>query len=337
MKRQMSKSIPTIYDVAARAGVSISTVSRVLNSPEKVSEDTRTAILAVIDELGFIPKADARARAMKSNRRIGVVTPTFTAPSFVQRLRGVAAALRETNSELVVYSVDTADGLARLLDTLPLTASLDGLIVLSLQFANSYAKRLLDYGLETVLVEYPHEILSSVEIDDVAGGRLAAAFLAGKGHQRLGFVGDTSIPEIGIHPITLRLSGFRQQSIEAGVPLIDENILLAPYDLESTRQKALDFLRQPSRPTAIFAATDIQAIGILKAAGELGLRVPGDLAVMGFDDLDVAGYMGLTTISQHLDESGSVAVELLLARVANSNRSVQHVQLPLTLVERDTV
>ena len=107
--------------------------------------------------------------------------------------------------------------------------------------------------------------------------------------------------------------------------------------MEETRQKGRIFLNNPHRPTAIFAATDLQAIGILKAARDLGLRVPQDLAILGFDDLDVAEYVGLTTIRQHLDESGKVAVELLFARLANPNRSIQHIQLPLEIVERETV
>lgn len=332
----MAKPAPTIYDVAEMAKVSISTVSRVLNDPDKVNVETRAAVLGAIDRLGFVPKADARARALKSNRRIGVLTPFFTAPSFVQRLRGAAAALQAGNYELVIYTVDSGQRLRSYLETLPVMHLLDGLIILSLEFDNALAHRLVDHGLETVLVEYPHRVLNSVEIDDVHGGRLAAEYLLGKGHTRLGFVGDTTVPEFGIHPITLRLTGFRQKLSAAGVTLRDEHLMLAPYDMEATFHKALDFLAKPNRPTALFTATDIQAIGVLKAARELGIKVPGDLAVLGFDDIDVAEYIGLSTIRQHLDESGRVAVDLLLARLADRSRPVQHIQLPLTVVERDT-
>src|SRR5512140_479035 len=138
----MPKPPPTIYDVASAAGVSISTVSRVLNTSEKVNEETRGAVLAAIDRLGFIPKADARARALRDNRRIGVITPFFTAPSFVQRLRGVASALRSTSYELLIFAVDSSERLHNYLETLPLTGNLDGLIILSLQFENRFADRL---------------------------------------------------------------------------------------------------------------------------------------------------------------------------------------------------
>ena len=332
-----NKTSPTIYDVATAAQVSISTVSRVLNNPEKVNDATRSAVLEAINKLGFVPKAEARARALKEFRRIGVLTPFFTAPSFVQRLRGVASALQSTNYELIIFAVDSLSALNSYLETLPLTGNLDGLIVLSLQFNDHYASQLVDHGLETVLIEYPQRILSSVEIDDVAGGRMAAEYLLQKGHRKLGFAGDTTIPDFGIHPISLRLRGFREGLQDAGLRLEEENILLVPYDVESTRQKAREFLTSPQRPTGIFAATDLQAIGILRAARDLGLRVPQDLAILGFDDLDVAEYAGLTTISQHLDESGRVAVELLLSRLVDPARSIQHIQLPLTIVERETV
>jgi DNA-binding LacI/PurR family transcriptional regulator len=333
----MQKNTPTIYDVASKAGVSISTVSRVLNNPDKVNAETRFSVLEAIEKLSFIPKAEARARALKTYQRIGVLTPHFTAPSFVQRLRGVGAALRKTNAELIIYTVETSGQLNSYLETIPINHNLDGLIIMSLQFKKDYAKRLLAHGLQTVLVEYPHNILNSVEIEDVAGGKMAAQYLIRKGHQVLGFVGDTVVPEFGIHPITQRLSGFRQGLADHGLVLKDENILLATYDMEDTRQKAAQFLKKANRPTAIFAATDLQAIAILRTAREVGLRVPQDLAILGFDNLDLAEYVGLTTISQHLDESGQVAVELLLSRISDPGRPVQHIQLPLTIVERETV
>jgi LacI family transcriptional regulator len=331
-----NKPSPTIYDVANAAQVSISTVSRVLNKPEKVNEATRSAVLEAINKLGFVPKAEARARALKEFRRIGVLTPFFTAPSFVQRLRGIASALKSTNYELIIFAVDSLSALNGYLETLPLTGNLDGLIVLSLQFNDRYARQLVDHGLETVLIEYPQRILSSIEIDDVAGGRIAAEYLLKKGHKKLGFAGDTTIPNFGIHPISLRLRGFHEGLQNAGVRLEKENILSATYDVESTRQKAHEFLTSPQRPTGIFAATDLQAIGILRATRDIGLRVPQDLSILGFDDLDVAEYVGLTTISQHLDESGRVAVELLLSRLVDPTRSIQHIQIPLTIVERET-
>jgi LacI family transcriptional regulator len=161
----------TIYDVAQRAGVSISTVSRVLNSPEQVTETTRTRVLAVIDLLGFVPKAEATARARKGTRRIGVLAPFLTYPSFVLSLRGVAT-LDNTPYELVISNVDSASRRDGYLSTLPITRRLDGLIIMALPFDDPAAERLLASELETVLIEFTHPSFSSVQIDDEAGGRL---------------------------------------------------------------------------------------------------------------------------------------------------------------------
>lgn len=325
---------PTIYDVARAAGLSISTISRVLNSPDKVSDDTREKVLAAINALGFVPRADARARSLKSAGRIGVVTPFFTAPSFVQRLRGIAAALSSTNYELVIYTVDTVDRLKDYIDTLPLVGNLSGMIFISLKLSGDQRARLLESSISTVLIEYPEDDFSTVEIDDIEGGRMAADYLVKKGHCQIAFMGDTDIPEYGIHPISLRLVGFRQALEDYGIPL--NHVFLTPYSHEEARKAAEKILREPDPPTAIFAATDLQAIGAIRAARELGMRIPQDLAILGFDDLDIAEYVGLSTIRQPLDESGRVAVELLTARLTMPERPVQHVRLPLTVIQRET-
>jgi len=327
---------PTIYDVAKHAGVSITTVSRMMNTPGKVNSDTRIRILAAIDALGFVPKAEARARAMQGTGRIGVISPFFTAPSFVQRLRGIAEALSAKKFELVIYTVDSADRLKSFLSSVPLTGNLDGLIILSLPVDDNDARRLVDHGLPTVLVEFPHPSLSSVEIDDVMGGRMAAQYLLKKGHRRIAFLGDTDLPEYSIHPVSLRLVGFRQALQEAGIELPDSFVRLAPYSQEQTRKIAAELLNLPKPPTAIFVATDFQALGVLKAARQLKIQVPEQLAVVGFDDLDLAEYADLTTIHQHLDESGRLAVEILLAQIESPSRPTRHVKLPLTLIERQT-
>ena len=330
------KKTPTIYDVAEHSGVSISTISRVLNASDKVNAETRARVFRAIDALGFIPKAEARARALRTARRIGVVTPFFTAPSFVQRLRGIAETLSKVNFDLVIYTIDSVNRLQSYLASLPLTGNLDGLILMSLPVGENEARRLVEHQLATTLIEYPHPGLNSVEIDDVEGGRLAAQYLLKKGHRRIAFVGDTDLPDYALHPVSLRLLGFRQTLHEAGIELPEQLVRLAPYTQEQTRQVASDLLSLPTPPTALFAATDFQALGVMKAARQLKIRVPEDLAVIGFDDLDMAEYADLTTIRQHLDESGRLAVEILLAHLEDPTRPTQHVKLPLTIIERET-
>ena len=331
-----NKKAPTIYDVAKHAGVSITTVSRMLNDPDKVNGETRERVMAAVDALGFMPKAEARARALRRTGRIGVISPFFTAPSFVQRLRGISEALSAKKFELVIYTVDSADHLKSFLSSLPLTGNLDGLIILSLPVDDANVRRLVEHGLPTVLVEFPHPSLSSVVIDDVMGGRIAARYLLDKGHRRIAFLGDTDLPEYSLHPVSQRLVGFRKALKEAGIELPNVLVRLAPYSQEQTRQVAAELLSLPQPPTAIFAATDFQALGVLKAARQLKIQVPEQLAVVGFDDLDLAEYTDLTTIRQHLDESGRLAVEILLAQIESPSRPPRHVKLPLTLIERQT-
>jgi DNA-binding LacI/PurR family transcriptional regulator len=331
------KNVPTIFDVSEQSGFSISTVSRVINSPSKVNINTREIVNKTIDQLGFIPKAEARARALRYSSRIGVITPFFTAPSFVQRLRGIASSLTNENFDLVIYTVDSNNRLHSYLSSLPLTGNLDGLVIMSLPVKDEDVKRLIDHHLPAVLIEYPHPLLNSVEIDDVEGGRLATEYLIRKGHHRIAFLGDSDLPEYSLHPVSLRLKGFRQALQTANISVPESFIRLAPYNQEQARQVAKELLDLPNPPTAIFAATDFQALGVIKATRQLGIKVPEELAVIGFDDLDMAEFEDLTTIRQHLDESGRLSIEILLSHITDFSRPVQHVRLPLSIIERLTV
>ncbi len=331
------KKNPTIYDVAKLSGVSISTISRVLNAPDKVNSETHKRVMQAIDRLGFVPKAEARARAMQHTGRIGVITPFFTAPSFVQRLRGVASVLSKSNYELVIYPVDSMDHLQGYISSIPLMRNIDGLIIMSLAISDQDAQRLIDNGLGTALIEYQHPQLNSIIINDFNGGELAAEHLIKKGHRSIGFLGDIEPPEkIAIHPVKSRLMGFQKTLNDAGFSLSKSNIRSAPYTQDESRQAAYELLSQPKRPTAIFAASDVQALVLMKVARQLNIKVPDDLAVIGFDDIDVAEHVDLTTIRQHLDESGRLAAEILLARISESQRPLQHINLPLNLIERQT-
>lgn len=326
----------TVYEVAQRAGVSIATVSRVLNSPDKVNVATRNRVLAVIDDLGFIPKAEAAARARKGSGRIGVLAPFFTYPSFVARLRGVTDALTDSPFELAIYNVDSSSRREGYLANLSLTRRVDGLIIMALPFSDEAAARLVANGIETVLTEFAQNAFSNVRIDDHAGGAMAAEYLLSLGHRRCAFVGDADMPDYILPISDKRLAGYRAALARSGVELLDAYLGLAYHSLENARRSAHRLLDLPEPPTAIFAASDTQAMGVLKAARERGMAVPSDLAVIGFDDLDTAAYIGLTTIRQPLVESGRVAVDLLLARLADPARPPQEIWLPLQLIRRET-
>jgi len=329
----MASKKPTIYDVAKISGVSISTISRVINSPDKVNAKTRERVMSAIDQLGFVPRAEARARARRSTNRIGVLTPFFTAPSFVQRLRGAAGALSRTNCELVIYTVDSVEHLQGYIASIPIMQNLDGLIIISLAIEERDAQRLHDSGIETVLIESWHAQLNCICIDDLRGGMLAAKYLIDRGHTRIGFLGDIEPPErYAIHPVKTRPEALE----EAGLSLPRRYIVRAPYTQIGQQQAVRALLALPRPPTAIFAASDIQAVSIMKVARQAHLRIPEDLAIVGFDDIDLAEFMDLTTIRQNLDESGRLAADILLSRMAEPGRSLQHINLPLTLIERQS-
>lgn len=196
--------------------------------------------------------------------------------------------------------------------------------------------RLIAAQLEVVLIEQTHPNCSSVLIDDARGGALVADYFVAQGHRRCAFVGDTAVPEYALHTSDARLQSFRQALAAAGVSLPDAYIALGPHGMEQAYCQAQRLCALAEPPTAIFTASDTQALGVLKAVRERGMRVPEDVAVVGFDDIEFAAYVGLTTVRQPLEDSGRVAVELLLARLADPERSTQRVQFPLRLIQRET-
>jgi LacI family transcriptional regulator len=330
----------TIYDVSQRAGVSIATVSRVLNSPDRVNEETRARVLAAIDELGFVPKFEALTRARKGLGRIGVLTPFFTADSFVDRLRGVVAALAGLPYEAVIYDVASAAQRDGYLVNLALGRLVDGLIVIDLPLDQAAADRLLEQQLPTVQIvpSSPsiYERIGTIVHDDPAGGRMAAEYLLARGHRILGFVGDRDVPSFTMYTSDQKLDSFRQALAVAGIPLPDAYVSLAPFGMEQARAQAHRLLSLPEPPTAIFAGSDTQALGVLSAARERGLSMPGDLAIMGFDDIEVAEFVGLTTVHQQLKESGRLAAELILAQLNDDTTGPQSIELAFTLRQRMT-
>jgi LacI family transcriptional regulator len=332
----------TIYDVARRAGVSISTVSLALNSPDRVRSETLSKIYQSVQDLGYKPKVEATILARKSTRRIGVVAPFVTYGSFMERLRGVMAAAEKERYEIVLYDHESYALRHHLADTLSLSQKLDGLILMAIPLSDALAKRLLEDGLPTVLVEFARSEFSSIVIDDEAGGRLAARYLLERGHRRFAFVGEgwletSSAPKRVVTQKDLRLRGFRAELAAANHELSDGYVLDAFNSVDAGRQAGHKLLQVADRPTAIFAHSDVLAAGVLQAARDRQLQVPSQLAVMGFDDRDFAAYLGLTTVRQPLFDSGQIAMNLLTNRLIRGGSGVpQMVGLPLEVVARET-
>jgi LacI family transcriptional regulator len=326
----------TIRDVAKRAGVGVGTVSRVLNNSPSVSDSTRRKVLTAIDELSYTPNPSARRLSLGKTLSIAVIVPFFTRPAFVERLRGVEYALSQSEYDLILFNVETTVERDIYFRELPRRERVDGLLVISLSPPNGEVNYLLQAEVPTVLVDAYHPSLDHVVIDDVAGGRMATQHLIDLGHSKISLVSDPLVNPFNFVSSRDRYQGYRQALAEAGIPFRPEYHRQAPHGREEARQMAADLLSLPDRPTAIFATSDTQAVGVLEAAQNMGLMVPEDLSVIGYDDIEMAEYLHLTTIRQPLFALGIEAVELLLDSIANPPVAPRRVLLPIELVVRGT-
>jgi DNA-binding LacI/PurR family transcriptional regulator len=333
--RELSQT-PTISDVARLAGVGRGTVSRVLNDRPNVDPATRERVLAAIRELDYVPSVAARRLSLGRTHTIAVVVPYLTRPSVVERLRGIEHALAEAAYDMIVFNVETPQRRDEVLRDLPRPARIDGLILVSIAPHEHELRQIRDAGLPLVLVDAHHRSLPRVVVDDVGGGRLAARHLLDLGHVRIGFVGDPMRPPIGFSSSRLRLRGVEQALRADGLAIPEELVALGEHGRQRARELAGDLLRTALPPTAIVAASDTQALGLLEAAADLGLKVPGDLSVVGYDDIEAADYVGLTTVHQPLLETGSRAVRRLLGLIDGAPGSKLREVLDVWLVTRRT-
>jgi len=325
---------PTIYDVAERAGVGIGTVSRVLNNSPNVRPQTRERVLATIEELQYRPSPIARRLSLRKTLTIGVITPFFTRPSVVERLRGVEAAVSESEYDLIVYNVETPEKRDDHFRDVPQRRRVDGLIIISLAPTDEDVRYFAQAGMPTVLVDADHPALNRVVVDDVQGGRLATQHLIDLGHRKIGYVSDWVDNPFNFTSSRDRYLGYRQALEQADIPFRPEYHQQGEHGHYQAKRLAEQLLDLDDPPTAIFAASDTQAMGVLEALRERGLGVPGDVAIVGYDDIEVAEHLELTTIRQPLYESGLRGVELLLDTLEQPGKTPVAVQLPVTLIER---
>jgi LacI family transcriptional regulator/LacI family repressor for deo operon, udp, cdd, tsx, nupC, and nupG len=327
---------PNIRDVALRAGVGVATVSRVLNGSSRVSVQTNLRVREAIDALGYRRNLSARSLAVGRSEAIGVVAPFFTSPSVVERVRGVASRLSARGYDLVLFDVETPAQRADAFATFARRDRVAALLVISLPPTDDEVELLRAEGLPVVLLDSSHRDLPHISIDDVAGGELAARHLLAKGHRRIGFVGDDPINVFGFTSSERRRAGFRAALAAAGVTLAPEFERLGRPDRASARALAHSLLVSEPRPTAVFVASDVQAVGVLEAAAMLGLDVPADVAVMGFDDIELAGMLELTTIRQPLAETGEMAAERVMDALESGQPMTGAIVSELAVVERLT-
>lgn len=322
----------TINDVAVAAGVSVSTVSKAVHGRYGVSPDTMRRVLDVVDKLGY--QSSLGASSMRSHRTgvIGVLVPAFE-PFSAEILKGVGAAVRGTGFDLLAYSGSqdgTGEGwerrsVSRLSGTL-----IDGVIMVTPSVVTVS-------GEVPIVAIDPHTgpaDLPTVESDSFHGAQLATRYLIELGHTRIGFIAGR--PDL--RSSVLRDAGYRSVLLEAGIPFDAGLVGVGRYQEDASRELAHELLSQVDRPTAIFAANDLSAIAVLSVAHDLGIAVPAELSVIGFDDIPEASrhVPALSTVRQPMQRLGEVATRLLLALMNGETPEQTHVRLPTRLVPRAT-
>lgn len=328
----------TIRDVAAHAGVGAGTVSRVLNNSERLSDATRTKVQRAIAELGYRPNPLARGLSLGRCQTIGVIVPDFTTASAIERLKGVVAALDGSLYDLVLFNVESPVHRDEHVAALNRHRA-DGLVVMSLPLENDQLTKLAATGMPLVLIDSPGADVVRVVVDDVAGGRLSTRHLLDLGHRRIGFIGDLPDNAFGFTSSSDREVGYRQEMADADIAVRDGDIRYGAHDRQVAFDLAVELLSGGDPPTAVFCSSDVQALGAIEGARHLGLDVPGDVSVVGFDDVEMAGYLGITTVRQPLFESGQVGAELLLERLEHQGEDplpTSTTELPLEMIIRAT-
>jgi DNA-binding LacI/PurR family transcriptional regulator len=335
----MPRKAVTIRDVARKAGVSVATASRALNGMDIVNPQTRDRILSVMEELGFRPSPAARRLSLGRTLTVGVVVSFLTRPQAAERLRGVDAVLSDSEFDLVIYNVESVQKRDHYLGTLAQSQRTDGLIVMSLPPLAEAASALSRSPVPVVFIDVHTPSVSSMPRvigDDLAGGAMAARHLLDLGHTAIAFIGDAVADPFGFTSSRDRERGLTDELATAGWSVPPKWIGHGAHGRYEARDLAHRMLADDAPPTAIFTASDTQALGVIAAARELGLHVPDDLSVIGYDDIEAADYVGLTTVRQQLLESGRRGAEILLSEIESRSDQPPIARLNPELMVRAT-
>ena len=328
----------TIKDVAKRSGVSIATVSRVINESEKVKPSTRKIVLKAIQELNYVPSAIAQGLQKKHTNTIGVIFPDATSYYFAEIIRGINNRVREEGYHIVVSSSHSAEDEAKTFLTLLKSRQVCGMIIMMPSIHNEEVLNSYIRDVPAILLNTEIETLESVTIviDNYQGARGVTQHLVDHGHTKIGFIHgapqnyDSQERYRGFLD-ALRVNGLKHSSSLESQGNFTEN---------GGFQAALELLDKPVRPTAIFAANDAMAIGAIEAARQLSLQVPEEIAIVGFDDVSTAKYMSppLTTVNVPVLKIGQIAGDHMIALLSGkaSEEQRRKVVVPVTLIVRES-
>ncbi len=304
----------TIRDVASKAGVSVTTVSRVLNCKDDISEATTQKVLAVVQDLGYVSSLAARGMRSHKINLIGLILHDVASLYSQEILRGVNQVIAHLDQDLIIYTSGRLDSEnvaqhERYYVALLNGSITDGAIVVTptaTQFTTRAPLVIIDPNNENP--DYPAVIATNQE-----GALAAMDYLTSLGHRRIGHITG----ELNLISAIQRLQGYKDGLAAAGIPVDEDLIEIGDYMTETAVICARKLLSLPNRPTAIFAANDYSAMGVYQAARELGLQIPGDLSVIGFDNLHEAAYLDppLTTIDQFIEKMATMATEMLVKLV----------------------
>ncbi len=332
----------TIQDIARLAKVSKATVSRVLNHNPSVAPVLRDRVLQIVQAYGFVPNVTATGLAGGRNPLIGVLAPPLTWPGISQIMRGVAEHIEDSSYEIVLYSINFERDHSDVLDRILALRMVSGLLAILPGALAPHLKGLHQSGLPLVLIddqEAPGDI-PWVGVDNVASAYQATRHLLELGHQRIAHI----VGPRTYHCAVERYEGYRHALADHGLTPDPALVLQGDFEIESGRQLAWDLFDRDRAdwPSAIFAANDQMAYGVLEAATQRGVRIPEDIALVGFDDHILAAYMQppLTTVHQPFTEMGrravAVLVDLLDAHPGTANGAVSpiRIHLPTSLVVR---
>jgi LacI family transcriptional regulator len=330
----------TLEDIAKLAGVSRSTVSRVVNEHPNVREDVRKRVLDVIQTKGYHPNAAARTLASQRSWTLGLILPHsvsffFTDPFYPHLTKGIAQACNQYDYTLALFLVGTKGDEEKIFPRVSRKGLLDGVLVQSGHHGEQWIiGHLVDAKIPLVVIGRPFrsDNVSYIDIDNVNASYNAVSYLVRSGRKRIGTITGPANSTVGID----RKAGYVKALTERIVG-VDESLITEGDFTEAGGYYAMKQLL-PSNPDAVFAASDVMAIGAMRAARESGLKIPDDIAFVGFDDLPIATLsdVQLTTVRQPVSQFGSKAVELLIDMIENGTSSPQHIILESELMIRDS-
>ncbi len=327
----------TIKDIARKTGVSYATVSRALNNRAEVNEETKARILTAARELGYRPHAIARSLVTRRTSILALVIPDITNPFFPEVARGAEDAASKAGYNVFLCNTDWDGKKENSFLNLLESKSIDGMVLAPIMDDGSMVERFRLMGLPLVVLNnlFKEPQCHRVVVDNIRGGWLAVRHLLDLGHRRIGFIGGGRYAK----STTDRLQGYTEALQERGIT-VDENLVrFGHFKWDSGELNARALFKLKERPTAVFAANDLLALGVLQAAEESGLNVPDDLAVIGFDDVAFSSYPGiqLTTVAQPKYQLGQMAVEAVLEELRlGKEMPKKHLILQPSLVVRKT-